>query len=49
MTLNGETVVLNPNQCLFVPANAKHSATALTVDSVAYETFSPPRLDFRKK
>jgi unsaturated pyranuronate lyase len=45
-TVGGEDVVLNAGESLCIPPNVPHSAEALE-DSVAVETFSPPRDDWK--
>lgn len=43
--LEGKTVDVGPNEMIFIPANATHSAEAIET-LVAYDVFTPPREDW---
>ncbi len=45
-TLYGEVMELKTGDCLHIPSNAPHEATALE-ETVTLDIFSPPREDFR--
>ncbi len=43
--LEGETVLLKPDEALHIPSNVPHKAVALT-DFVGIDIFTPPRQDW---
>ena len=45
ITMLGETVVLKPGMCVYIPSDVPHSGKALT-RCKAIDVFSPPRLDW---
>ena len=45
--IDGKTLIVGPNEMLYIPPNMIHSAEALE-DLVAYDIFSPPREDWIK-
>jgi len=44
--LGDRIIEAGPGETVFIPSNVPHAVTALE-DSVAIDTFSPPRADFR--
>jgi quercetin dioxygenase-like cupin family protein len=46
MMIGGVTQVLNPGESYAIPGGVMHSARAL-IDTLAVDTFSPPRNDYR--
>jgi quercetin dioxygenase-like cupin family protein len=45
--IDGKTIIVGPNEILFIPPNAIHAAEAVE-DLVAYDIFTPPREDWIK-
>ena len=45
--IDGKSIYVGPNEVLFIPSNAVHSAEAVE-DLVAYDIFTPPREDWIK-
>lgn len=43
--LDGEEIILQEGDCLFIPANARHEVVALE-ESIVTDSFSPVREDF---
>jgi quercetin dioxygenase-like cupin family protein len=45
--MEGKTIIVGPNEMLFIPPNVIHAAEAVE-DLVAYDIFTPPREDWIK-
>jgi quercetin dioxygenase-like cupin family protein len=45
--IEGKTIIVGPNEILFIPPNVIHAAEAVE-DLVAYDIFTPPREDWIK-
>ena len=45
--IEGKTVIVGPNEMLYIPPHVVHAAEAME-DLVAYDIFSPPREDWIK-
>jgi len=45
--MEGKTIIVGPNEILFIPPNVIHAAEAVE-DLVAYDIFTPPREDWIK-